>query len=66
MLTNIVELLHTMVQPEWRTHNKMTPHTLGIACGLSLFPQLDPSKATAFTQYIIDNYPTLETSQTVL
>ena len=66
MLTQIVDLLHTIVQEEWKAHNKMTPHTLGIACGLSLFPQLDPSKATAFTQYIIDNYHLLKTSQSVL
>lgn len=66
MLTDIVKLLHTMVQQPWRAENKMSPHTLGIACGLSLFPQLDPSKATAFTQYLIDNYHALQSSHSVL
>jgi hypothetical protein len=66
LLTKIVELLHTMVQQPWRAENKMSAHTLGIACGLSLFPQLDPSKATAFTQYLVDNYDALNSSHSEL
>ena len=65
-LTAITELLHTVVKDEWRPLNKMSAHTLGIACGLSLFPQLDPSKATAFTSYLIQNYDRLNDSHTVL
>lgn len=66
LLTAIIKLLHTIVQDKWRASNKMTSHTLGIACGLSLFPQLDPSKATAFTRYLIDNYEELVESHSVL
>jgi len=66
LLTAIVELLHSIVQDEWRSQNKMSAHTLGIACGLSLFPQLDPSKATVFTSYLIQNYDQLTSSHTVL
>ena len=66
LLTDIIKLLHTMVQQPWKAENKMTAHTLGIACGLSLFPQLDPSKATAFTQYLIDNYGDLQGSHNFL
>lgn len=66
LLTDIVKLLYTMMQEPWKAQNKMSPHTLGIATGLSLFPQLDPSKATLFTQHLIDNYHMLQTSHSVL
>lgn len=66
LLTDIIKLLHKMVQQPWKTENKMSAHTLGIACGLSLFPQLDPSKATAFTQYLIDNFDTMQSSHSFL
>lgn len=66
LLTKVIKLLHAMVQQPWRTENKMSSHTLGIACGLSLFPQLDPYKATAFTQYLVDNYDALCKNHSVL
>ena len=66
ILTDIVELLRTIVQDPWRSQNKMTAHTLGIACGLSLFPQLDPSKATALTELLIIGYDTLKQSHSML
>ena len=66
ILTDIVELLSTIVQDPWRSQNKMTAHTLGIACGLSLFPQLDPSKATALTELLIIGCDTLKQSHSML
>ena len=66
ILTDIIQLLHTVVQDPWRSKNKMTAHTLGIACGLSLFPQLDPSKATMLTERLIVDYETLKQSHSVL
>ena len=66
ILTDIVELLYRMVQDPWRVKNKMTAHTLGIACGLSLFPQLDPSKATLLTELLIIGYNKLRQSHTMV
>ena len=66
ILTDIIELLHTVVQDPWHSKNKMTAHTLGIACGLSLFPQLDPSKATVLTELLIVDYETLKQSHSIL
>ena len=66
MLTHIIGLLHTLAQDPWRSKNKMTSHALGIACGLSLFPQLDPSKATGLTELLIVRYETLKQSHSVL
>ena len=65
-LTSIVSLLNKMVQTPWKEQNKMSAHTLGIACGLSLFPNLDPSKATRLTEYCILKYDTLVDSHTLL
>lgn len=66
ILTDIVKLLNTIVQDPWHSKNKMTARTLGIACGLSLFPQLDPSKATHLTELLIVNYETLRQSHSLL
>lgn len=66
ILTDIIELLHTVVQEPWHSKNKMTARTLGIACGLSLFPQLDPSKATVLTERLIVDYETLKRSHSML
>ena len=66
ILTDIIEVLHTIVQEPWHSKNKMTAHTLGIACGLSLFPQLDPSKATALTELLIVGYEVLKRSHSLL
>ena len=66
ILTDIVELLHRMVQEPWCIKNKMTAHTLGIACGLSLFPLLDPSKATVLTERLILGYNALRQSHAMV
>lgn len=66
MLTDVVELLHRMVQDPWRTKNKMAAHTLGIACGLSLFPRLEPSKATVLTEQLILGYNALRKSHAMV
>ena len=66
ILTDVVELLHTIVQYPWCSQNKMSAHALGIACGLSLFPQLDPSKATVLTERLIIGYETLKQSHSML
>ena len=47
-LLEIVSLLATIVMDPWAHENKMNPRTLGIACGLSIFPTLDdPGKFPA-------------------
>lgn len=65
-LTDVTGLLNMVVQQPWRAQNKMSAHTLGIACGLSLFPNLDPSKATSLTEYMITNYDSLRGSHSLL
>lgn len=65
-LTDIVGLLFIVVQEPWRKENKMSPHGLGIACGLSLFPDLDPSKATLLTEYLVTHYDSLRGSHSLL
>ena len=65
-ITEIIKLLHAVVQDPWHSKNKMTAHTLGIACGLSLFPQLDPSKATVLTERLIIDYEILKQSHSLL
>ena len=41
-LLEVVSLMATIVLEPWAQDNKMNPRTLGIACGLSIFPSLDP------------------------
>ena len=41
-LLEVVSLMATIVMEPWAQDNKMNPRTLGIACGLSIFPSLDP------------------------
>lgn len=43
--------------------NKMNARTLGIACGLSLFPQLDPGQATRLLEYLIKNRDQLSVAE---
>lgn len=43
-LLEVVSLLATIVEEPWKQNNKMNPRTLGIACGLSVFPDLDPGR----------------------
>ncbi len=66
ILTDIVFILHMMTQTPWKEQNKMSAHTLGIACGLSVFPGLDPSKATLLTEFLTLNYEELANSHTLL
>lgn len=53
VLSSITSLMGEMVSERWKSSNKMTPRTLGIACGLSLFPKLDPGQATQVLEYLI-------------
>ena len=41
-LLQITSLLAEVCKEPWAAANRMTPRTLGMACGLSLFPQLKP------------------------
>ena len=41
----------------------MNARTLGIACGLSLFPQLDPGQATRLLEYLIKNRDQLSAAE---
>ena len=66
LVTDIASLLARLVEDKWRSSNKMAAHTLGIACGLSLFPQLEPAKATLLTERLISQQPLLLQSHTVL
>lgn len=45
--------MSTISSEPWKLENKMTPRTLGIACGLSLFPQLNPGQATQLLEYLM-------------
>ena len=49
-----------LVSDPWKTKNKMTPRTLGIACGLSLFPKLDPGQTTQVLEYLIKHTDELQ------
>ncbi|XP_064384154.1 uncharacterized protein LOC135333176 isoform X2 [Halichondria panicea] len=66
VLTNIMLLLNTITQTPWKEQNKMSAHTLGIACGLSVFPDLNPSKATLLTEFLTIKYDDLAGSHTLL
>jgi len=44
----------------------MNPRTLGIACGLSIFPQLEPNKATALLEHLVRNSERLQQSHSLL
>lgn len=65
-LLQVVSLLATIVQEPWMQNNKMTPRTLGIACGLSVFPDLDPGKATVFLETLIKKNEKLQGDQSIL
>ena len=60
VLFSIVTFMSELVSDPWKTKNKMTPHTLGIACGLSLFPKLDPGQATQVLEYLIKHTDELQ------
>ena len=66
LLTGMVGLLKEIVSSPWKEQNKMTPRTLGIACGLSLFPQLDPGQATHLMEFLIKHYEELSSNNSVL
>lgn len=66
LLTGLIQLLATLIQEPWKTDNKMTGHTLGIACGLSVFPQLEPGKAALLLNLLIKNNDELQRSHSVL
>lgn len=53
MLSQVVDLMAALVQEPWKLKNKMTARNLGIACGLSLFPSLDPGQATLLLEYLL-------------
>ncbi|XP_003384235.2 PREDICTED: uncharacterized protein LOC100638759 [Amphimedon queenslandica] len=60
LLSLVVELMSNISgEPE----NKMNARTLGIACGLSLFPQLDPGQATRLLEYLIKNRDQLSVAE---
>ena len=55
LLSLVVDMMSTISSEPWKLENKMNARTLGIACGLSLFPQLDPGQATRLLEYLIKN-----------
>jgi hypothetical protein len=65
-LLEVVSLMATIVMEPWAQDNKMNPRTLGIACGLSIFPSLDPGTATALLETLIKKNKVLQESQTIL
>ena len=58
--------MKAIVAEPWKGYNKMTARTLGIACGLSLFPQLDPGQATQLLEYLIKHSEELSTTHSIL
>ena len=60
VLSSIITFMAELVSEPWKSKNKMTPRTLGIACGLSLFPQLDPGQATQVLEYLIKHTDELQ------
>ena len=66
LLTGLIQVLATLTQEPWKTENKMTGHTLGIACGLSIFPQLEPGKAALLLNLLIKSNDELQRSHSVL
>lgn len=60
LLTMIINMLSTIVSEPYKVQNKMTARTLGIACGLSLFPQLDPGQATRLLEILIKHLDQLQ------
>jgi hypothetical protein len=65
-LLEVVSLMATIVMEPWAQNNKMNPRTLGIACGLSIFPTLDPGTATSLLETLIKKNKVLQESQTIL
>ena len=57
MITNMMAMI---TSEPWKLDNKMTTRTLGIACGLSLFPQFDPGQATQLLEYLIKHSSELD------
>ena len=59
LLSGIISLMATITSKPRKLDNKMTPRTLGIACGLSMFPQYNPGQATQLLEYLISNHQQL-------
>ena len=65
-LSKVVAMFATLVSDPWKTDNKMTAHTLGIACGLSIFPGLEPGKAARLLEQLVKHHSVLESSHSQL
>ena len=65
-LTKLVAVFATLVSEPWKTDNKMTAHTLGIACGLSIFPGLEPGKAALLLEQLVKHHSVLDSSHAQL
>ena len=61
-----IDLLLCCLQEPWKSQNKMTARTLGIACGLSIFPNLEPSKATNLLEHLVRNSSKIQQSHSLL
>ena len=61
-----VFILLCYLQEPWKTENKMNPRTLGIACGLSVFPRLEPGKATNLLEHLVRNSSKIQQSHSLL
>lgn len=66
LLTRVVDVLAKLVQDPWKSKNKMTPRTLGIACGLSIFPLLEPGQAANLLEFLINSNTKLQESHSQL
>jgi hypothetical protein len=55
LLSGIISLMVDITSEPWKLDNKMSPRTLGIACGLSIFPSYNPGQATQLLEYLIRN-----------
>lgn len=60
LLSKITNLMVSLTSEPWTIMNKMTARTLGIACGLSLFPQFNPGQATQLLEYLIKHSSELD------
>ena len=66
ILTKLIAMFAVLISEPWKTDNKMTAHTLGIACGLSIFPGLEPGKAALLLEQLVKHHSVLESSHSPL